>query len=985
MDCQETSSHLDRMTWVTLLVALTVLAGCTRRMYRRQADREVNYLLREKSVDTPWELARRYSVMPDVRSRFFDPTNPDFPTLPSAGPSLFEYQLPLPLGRLESPVEDLPPSLPLPDDQPELPIPDDQLQRATSDPGPEPGNAEPIEIIKPVGFLQEAAAPETSDGSEGNDPFADSITGEDVEDTNLREVTIQQVKPAYWDDLPPECLARLLEFRTSLDEYKQTFHHTPSSEQLDNAPRLTLHDLFQIALINSREYQRQKELLYRAALTLSLERYAYATKFTTRGNGVDTTYLHQRNRGITNNTLRVPSSLEGDKLLATGGTILGRFANSVILTFNGPQGFSADVSSELLFNFTQRVFQRDIILNRLIQSERDLVYAVRRFARYRKQFFLDVAVEYYTLLRTYRNVEIDTQNYLAQVRNFQQAQEEVSSDISSAPSPISVNQFEQGVLRTRSALIRSCNVLEQGLDDLKMTMGIPTETPINIDLTELDQLTLRDSIEVERERARRWMLRLESFRQKAAPADHADILNADSSLADQLLVWLTKRTELQQSEDLDTLARLRAQFRLDVARVEVTDKEADLKKVQDAAPPAPRVQVLQRQLDVIAARLQLIHRQGQFALRTVGSSVELDEARRQFIADQSEYIQLGKNFDLALKDPDKMPVNTLLDKASLILAKLRILSQDLDHMTSEKPTARVVFQQTLARTDTLLKQTKALFEEAGEGLPPIDISADQAMVTALVQRLDLMNQRGTIADNWREIKLAADELRSFLNLNAEQVIRTDKNRPFGFSMRDSQTQLAMSFDLPLNRRAQRNLYRRSLLDYNFELRNLMEREDSIKLRIRREMRNLEQARVQYPISVARAALAQEQVRSTRLQLVLGLAGVRALDLLAAFADSRDALGQVADARIGYIIERANFAFELEAIMLNDQGFWPDINDNEYQPKAKTDYPWNAGSAYGDFPSYLKVSHELQRMLDYPPPGSADTNPKQAHDTVDQDR
>ena len=59
---------------------------------------------------------------------------------------------------------------------------------------------------------------------------------------------------------------------------------------------MSFQDLFELALLNSREYQREKESLYEAALTLSLERFAYATKFTVRGTTVDTTYTHQSSR-----------------------------------------------------------------------------------------------------------------------------------------------------------------------------------------------------------------------------------------------------------------------------------------------------------------------------------------------------------------------------------------------------------------------------------------------------------------------------------------------------------------------------------------------------------------------------------------------------------------------------------------------------------------------------------------------------------------
>jgi len=284
-------------------------------------------------------------------------------------------------------------------------------------------------------------------------------------------------------------------------------------------------------------------------------------------------------------------------------------------------------------------------------------------------------------------------------------------------------------------------------------------------------------------------------------------------------------------------------------------------------------------------------------------------------------------------------------------------------------------EDTLIRSASLLEFTRQLTNEQEGGLPPLTISADAAMVTALVQRLDLMNQRGTLADDWRDIKIAADELRSFLNLNASQRLTTEQNRPVAFSTRNAQTRVGLSLDLPLNRKAQRNGYRRSLINYNAGLRGLMQLEDGVKLNVRNQLRNLELARVQYPISVTQAALASEQVASLRLQLMLSLPGANTVDLLLAYDNSREALVRVANARIGYIVERARFALELEAMMLDDRGFWPQINDERYQAQPNGVYPQNAGSAYGDFPAFLRVSHEMRRMLNYPPPvGDASTAP-----------
>ena len=98
------------------------------------------------------------------------------------------------------------------------------------------------------------------------------------------------------------------------------------------------------------------------------------------------------------NTLDIPTTVTADKVLATGGDLLARFANDVVLTFNGPDGFAADIGSELLLDVSQSVFQRDVVFERLTQAERDVVYAAREFARDRKTLFTTLARQYYNLL-----------------------------------------------------------------------------------------------------------------------------------------------------------------------------------------------------------------------------------------------------------------------------------------------------------------------------------------------------------------------------------------------------------------------------------------------------------------------------------------------------------------------------------------------------------------------------------------------------------
>ena len=101
---------------------------------------------------------------------------------------------------------------------------------------------------------------------------------------------------AAWE-LPVPCLMRMFEFSTVREEYVETFKHEPLSRQRDHSQRLTLEDIVELAAINSREYQTQKENLYRVALSLSLQRFDHQMKFTSGVTGAN--YSDNRNGGET--------------------------------------------------------------------------------------------------------------------------------------------------------------------------------------------------------------------------------------------------------------------------------------------------------------------------------------------------------------------------------------------------------------------------------------------------------------------------------------------------------------------------------------------------------------------------------------------------------------------------------------------------------------------------------------------------------------
>ncbi|MFN9911261.1 MAG: hypothetical protein ACK53L_01680, partial [Pirellulaceae bacterium] len=112
----------------------------------------------------------------------------------------------------------------------------------------------------------------------------------------------------------------MLEFNSLRAEYSSTF---PSAKldtgSLQDVPRFTLANLMELAMINSREYQTRKEVLYRSALLVTRQRYQFYLNPTPFNNGTGSFYRHSRDAGTTVNRLSVPSTVGFQQTLCTGG------------------------------------------------------------------------------------------------------------------------------------------------------------------------------------------------------------------------------------------------------------------------------------------------------------------------------------------------------------------------------------------------------------------------------------------------------------------------------------------------------------------------------------------------------------------------------------------------------------------------------------------------------------------------------------------
>ncbi len=215
-------------------------------------------------------------------------------------------------------------------------------------------------------------------------------------------------------------------------------------------------------------------------------------------------------------------------------------------------------------------------------------------------------------------------------------------------------------------------------------------------------------------------------------------------------------------------------------------------------------------------------------------------------------------------------------------------------------------------------------------LPPVEYTEAQALAVALSCRLDLMNQRGRTVDAWRKVAVAANGLEADLNLIATANVANEplSARPFDFSASASSYTLGLQFDSPLNRYAERNIYRASLINYERARRAQMALEDAIRQSVRRDLRQLTTERLGFSIARQQLIAAARQLEGARENLLLAERGADSATSTLNILNALDSLLQARNALIGsyvnYETDRVQLLLDLEELQLNDRGIPADV-------------------------------------------------------------
>jgi len=283
----------------------------------------------------------------------------------------------------------------------------------------------------------------------------------------------------------------------------------------ENSRVVSLAEALNFSVHRNRNYLLQKEVVYLAALNLTLTRQQFSPIMS--GGGGSTLASTKAETGVNNlvrtSTLTTTGNLGFSALTRTGALIATNLTTNFVRFFTG--GKDSGIS-QLGFSLTQPLLSGAGYLSAsevLTQSERSVLYAIRAFAQYRKSFAVDVATQYFRAIQSReaaKNAHLGFKAF-----NFV-VERETAMQKENASTKSSLFRLSQQRLVFNRSWLQAIRNYEQALDDLKIQLGLPVTERIVLDYKDMKDL---------------------------------QVINPDGSLDEAITTALTTRLDLWNSRD----------------------------------------------------------------------------------------------------------------------------------------------------------------------------------------------------------------------------------------------------------------------------------------------------------------------------------------------------------------------------------------------------------------------------------------------------
>jgi outer membrane protein TolC len=825
-----------RLRSLLLLAALPGLlstgGGCTRRFFRNRADEEVASIMAEKDKYPDWQI-EDYYVYPNPRSRNADWTNPDRPPMPPDDPAAYNLA-----------------------------------------PRPQkPGHAG-VQYIEGTGYLDLMA-----EWDKENRARLEAARGtENPEEEGAGDPVGQAGETKTPAQLARE---REVEIERELAVPVSTSGPLPVPPEMQRCKPylLNLEQTVELGFLCSREFQTVRENLYLTALPVTAERFSFIAQ-----PYLADQLIRQRAGSQTpgpQNAWINSSALGFTKLFSTGALLLANFANQTVYNLGmnpGPTSVST-VSLDFIQPFL-RGGGRAVALEPLTQAERNLLYAIRDFYRFRQEYFVFFAA--------------GSPNFIPGIS---------PGVVAIQPGTVSpAGPFVAGGTFTPPAIAGATAGLI-GLGAFNNAIGTPATVQVTpgasgrLGPVFTSILTPQGYLATIGEKAQlvntyKNIQALERFLRLFRVYLDGGLVNQVQVNAIQQQLLSSRATALtSQSNYRISLDQLKQQLGVPMT------VPIDL----DVGPLQPVIDVADRYENVTAsfesatnrslsygraeevARLRERYRR---LFRTSGlvrgtrfaeafprrwafwenlSDDALTARLKELLAEQRKLLTLQDTLqskEQQLSEADQRRLNELTAEIDVgaFEQNLRTYMKEpwqdrKDPLLRQRAQARafgIVHRSFLAVLEVPFADQFATIRSNWPELPPLCVDGvdllradeDEALAVltraGLSSRLDLMNQRAQVVDAWRKIRVAANALMGTVTVDyhIDSSTPAGQARPFAFAGSRTTNQLVFNFSPPLVRILERNNYRSALINYQQIRRNLMINEDQVVFEARFQLRQL---------------------------------------------------------------------------------------------------------------------------------------------------
>lgn len=331
------------------------------------------------------------------------------------------------------------------------------------------------------------------------------------------------------------------------DDYLQRDRPTAeSTEPVTKQIVISLNEALQVAAGNSFDYQDQKESIFQTALALDLQRDSFRSTLA----GV-LSEMFNYDAGDGSSDTGSSGSFSLNRRFENGLTVAGSIVVDLVTLLTGSHdstlGVSADLSATLPLMAGSG---RHIVREPLTQAERNVLYALWGFERFKQQFAVQVASEYLSVLRQLDSVENARRNYESLEQFIDQ-----SAMLAQAGKQrrIDVEEAIQDLLSARDNWNSAKQSYERSLDSFKVTLGLPADANIALDPAELTRLSAKakDALQI----------------QQATPESDAEAEEEEKSVVERLPVSLPGRLEIESGKAVKLALSHRLDMRTTLNRV----------------------------------------------------------------------------------------------------------------------------------------------------------------------------------------------------------------------------------------------------------------------------------------------------------------------------------------------------------------------------------------------------------------------------------